>query len=108
MNPGHDPKDGGMSGAAGDGNSGNGGNGGTSPNPDAAVACGPVMPPPEGLDPNNQVNPGPPPGDAHFDFEALLCRGEALRPIMNARQEGLLAYRYDLVRSTVVVHDDAR
>ena len=96
---GHDPMDGGLSGAAGDGNggnAGNAGNGGTSPNPDAGVACGPVMAPLEGLDPNNQVNPGPSPGDAHFNFDALLCRGEALRPIMNARQADLLEYRYDL------------
>jgi len=74
-----------------------GGTGGGAPQPDAGLAaCGPVMPPADGLDPNNQVNPGPLPGDAHFDFAALLCRGEALRPVMDTRQTNLLEARYDL------------
>jgi cytochrome c peroxidase len=120
MKPGHGHTDGGLAGAAADGSVGDdgaagsggsagnagsvgtdggvgtGGSGGAPPNPDGGLACGPVMAPLVGLDPNNQVNPGPLPGDAHFNFDALLCRGEALRPIMDARQEGLLDYRYDL------------
>ena len=49
-----------------------------------------------GLDPNNQVNPGPLPGDAHFNFDALRARGEMLRGIMDPRQAALLQQRYDL------------
>jgi cytochrome c peroxidase len=56
----------------------------------------PVGLPPTGVDPNNQVNPGPLPGDEHFDFAALLARGQMLRPIMRQRFEALLAARYDL------------
>jgi cytochrome c peroxidase len=56
----------------------------------------PVAPPPMGLDPDNQVIPGPLPGDQHFDFAAVLARGESLRPIMAQRQRQLLESRYDL------------
>jgi cytochrome c peroxidase len=49
-----------------------------------------------GLDPNNQVIPGPLPGDQHFNFDAVLARGQMLRPIMDARQAALLEQRYDL------------
>jgi cytochrome c peroxidase len=84
-------------GTAGGGTAGAGGAAGAPAGGSGGLdSCGPVMPPPAGLDENNQVNPGPLPGDAHFDFSALLCRGEMLRPIMDARQAGLLEARYDL------------
>jgi cytochrome c peroxidase len=56
----------------------------------------PVAPPAMGVDPDNQVIPGPLPGDQHFDFPAVLARGQMLRPIMAARQRQLLESRYDL------------
>jgi cytochrome c peroxidase len=92
---------GGSTGAGGDtgpgGDTGAGGGAGAPPaSPDAGTPGNPVAIPPMGLDPNNQVNPGPLPGDAHFDFAALRARGEMLRPIMNARQAALLQARYDL------------
>ena len=75
---------------------GGGGSGGSAPSPDAGDDGNPVIPPPMGLDPNNQVIPGPLPGDQHFNFDAVLARGEMLRPIMDARQAALLQQRYDL------------
>jgi cytochrome c peroxidase len=42
------------------------------------------------------VAPGPLPGDQHFDFPALLATGQMVRPIAAARQQELLAARYDL------------
>ena len=42
------------------------------------------------------MNPGPLPGDQHFNFDALRARGEMLRPIMDMRQAALLQQRYDL------------
>jgi cytochrome c peroxidase len=74
------------------GGSGLGGDAGA----DAGAPGNPVAEPPMGVDPNNQVNPGPLPGDQHFVFSALLARGEMLRPIMTARQMSLLDQRYDL------------
>ena len=78
------------------GNMGGGGSGGAAPSPDAGTPGNPVAEPPMGLDPNNQVNPGPLPGDAHFNFDALRARGEMLRGIMDPRQAALLEQRYDL------------
>ena len=98
----HDPDGGqlptgaGGSAAGSIGTGGAGGSGGAPPSPDAGTPGNPVAQPPMGLDPNNQVNPGPLPGDAHFNFDALRARGEMLRPIMDARQAALLEQRYDL------------
>jgi cytochrome c peroxidase len=79
------------------GSTGAGGSGGAPPPPpDAGTPGNPVAEPPMGLDPNNQVNPGPLPGDAHFNFAALRARGEMLRGIMDPRQAALLQQRYDL------------
>ena len=80
----------GMGGAAG--GEGWGGAGGAP----AGSPGNPVGLPPVGVDPTNQVNPGPLPGDEHFDFAALLARGQMLRPIMKERSEALFAARYDL------------
>jgi cytochrome c peroxidase len=87
----------GSGGNGGGGATGTGGGGGSVPiDPDAGTPGNPVADPPMGLDPNNQVNPGPLPGDAHFNFDALRARGEALRAIMDPRQAALLQQRYDL------------
>jgi cytochrome c peroxidase len=66
------------------------------PPADAGTPGNPVAEPPAGLDPNNQVIPGPLPGDQHFVFSAVLARGQMLRTTMDARQQALLAERYDL------------
>jgi cytochrome c peroxidase len=78
------------------GGGGSGGSSGPGPSPDAGAGGNPVTEPPVGVDPNNQVIPGPLPGDAHFNFDAVRARGEMLRPIMDARQAALLQHRYDL------------
>jgi cytochrome c peroxidase len=83
-------------GAGGSSAGSTGGSGGAPPPADAGTPGNPVAEPPMGLDPNNQVNPGPLPGDAHFNFDALRARGEMLRGIMDARQAALLQQRYDL------------
>jgi cytochrome c peroxidase len=87
----------------GGGATGNGGGpsgAGGAPGPGGAPGGGapgnPVGLPPVGVNPDNQVNPGPLPGDEHFNFPALLARGQMLRPIMRQRFEALLAARYDL------------
>jgi cytochrome c peroxidase len=54
------------------------------------------IPPPTGVNPDFQVIPAPLPGDQHFDFAAVLARGQELRPIVNERQANHLAQRYDL------------
>src|SRR5436190_14571138 len=83
--------------AGGGGSAGSGADAGAPPpSPDAGTPGNPVAIPPMGLDPNNQVNPGPLPGDQHFNFDALRARGEMLRPIMDMRQAALLQQRYDL------------
>jgi cytochrome c peroxidase len=57
----------------------------------------PTLPPEAaGVNPEFRVIPGPPPGDVHFDFAAVLARGEFLRPIVNQRQREHLEQRYDL------------
>jgi cytochrome c peroxidase len=53
-----------------------------------AVAQDPGKPP--------GVAPGPLPGDQHFDFASLLATGQMVRPVVAARQQELLAARYDL------------
>ena len=73
-----------------------GGAGGVTADAGAGAPGNPVAEPPMGVDPNNQVNPGPLPGDQHFNFAALRARGEMLRTIMDARQQSLLEQRYDL------------
>ena len=86
------------SGAGGAVTSGGDATAGTTPaTPSPAVPDLPnPIPPTPGLEPANQVIPGPPPGDQHFDFAKVVERGEALRPVMDARQQTLLDLRYDL------------
>jgi cytochrome c peroxidase len=84
---------GGTGGSAG--GAGSGGSAGSAPAPDGG-ACPPVGPIIAGVDPSNQVIPGPLPGEAHFVFADVLARGECLQPIMDARQAALLQDRYDL------------
>jgi cytochrome c peroxidase len=72
---------------------------GGAPGPGTGTAGSPGNPvaiSPAGLDPANQVNPGPLPGDQHFDFAAMVARGEMLRVRMRERQQALLEQRYDL------------
>jgi cytochrome c peroxidase len=64
--------------------------------PDGGTPGNPVAIPPAGLNPDNQVIPGPLPGDQHFNFPAVLARGEMLRQQMDQRQRQLLEARYDL------------
>jgi cytochrome c peroxidase len=64
--------------------------------PPAGAPGNPVAEPPMGVNPDNQVNPEPLPGDRHYDFPALLERGQMLRPVMDQRQRQLLETRYDL------------
>src|ERR1700710_1282039 len=99
------PDGGGVGGSIGPSAGGAGAGGGAGGAPGGPSGAGPpaggtpgnpVAEPPMGLDPNNQVNPGPLPGDQHFVFSAVLARGEMLRPIMAARQTSLLEQRYDL------------
>ena len=54
------------------------------------------------------VAPGPLPGDQHFDFEALLKKGQMIRPIAAMRQQELLAARYDLADRPSRPGDDPR
>jgi cytochrome c peroxidase len=61
-----------------------------------APPTNPVAAPSPGLNPDNQVIPGPLPGDQHFDFPKVLARGQMLRPIVDQRQMDLLQSRYDL------------
>jgi cytochrome c peroxidase len=99
--PNTDPHDGALSpgfgagGARSPSNDG-GGAGGVVADAGAGAPGNPVAEPPMGVDPNNQVNPGPLPGDQHFNFPALRARGEMLRTSMDARQQSLLEQRYDL------------
>ena len=95
-------------GGSGGGAPGAGGNGGSPPSPDAGTPGNPVAEPPMGLDPNNQVNPGPLPGDAHFNFDALRARGEMLRADHGSAPGSAPAGPLRPVRSAVVIHDDAR
>jgi cytochrome c peroxidase len=61
-----------------------------------APPMNPVAAPTMGLNPDNQVVPGPLPGDQHLDFPKVLARGQMLRPIVDQRQRALLESRYDL------------
>ncbi|HEY0710398.1 MAG TPA: cytochrome B6 [Polyangia bacterium] len=60
---------------------------GGTPEQGTALPAQPPAPPPVGP---------PPPGDQHVDFPSLLALGQMIRPIANARQQELLAERYDL------------
>ncbi len=80
----------------GTGTGGMGGMGMPPPGGMAGSPANPVAESPPGLNPDNQVVPGPLPGDQHFDFAAILARGQMLREKMNARQKALLEARYDL------------
>jgi cytochrome c peroxidase len=54
-----------------------------------------VQAPPDSSKPP-MVAPGPPPGDQHQDFPALLALGQMIRPVVAARQKELLELRYQL------------
>jgi cytochrome c peroxidase len=67
----------------------------------AADPAPPAPPPPPVVPPLGDspppVIPGPLPGDQHVDFATVLATGQMIRPLVDARQQDLLASRYDLV-----------